>query len=521
MAWLLPYFKINHILGIYINISANTFIFKIVALLLSMVLFGWFYIRIDWKKIEKFVAKNEKWVLIGIISAISALFMTITFNLHLHFNTHTFDLGIYDRTAWFYGRFQFGYFENIVNMKKMADHFEPILMIPGLFYWIFKTPYILLAFEAIVVAFGFLPVYLIAKKLLKSRIAAIFMGMGFVFFMGVLKAVEFPVHPGTYLATFYGFMLYFALEKKFKWYYLFLLLALFSKESAALHLFYIGFFLTVFLKEKKHGLITMATGVLWYVLIIKMIMPELNGGQPYVHGVFSNISNDPKELIKFIVLHPIDTLQIMFDQPVKAQTFWLTLASSGFLVLLSPVFILLVFPMLFERLVTEHSGMITMQFHYGIPIAIMLFFSTIWSIKWLAGKIKRENAVIYLAGYVFLCSFLVPVRFGSPLVVFKSWNNFKLRPIDRSGYEILKSVPKNASVLAQESLVPHLSYREKIGMYPGNPAEYEYILLSKDKDFPSWPVTGEIVSSGIHELRDNKLFQVEKENQYFVLFKRR
>lgn len=512
--------RIDHVLGIDLNTTENAFFFKLTSLLLSAILFFWLFLPIRWQKVEEWITLHEKMLLIVIISAISLLYMIMSFNLHLHFSTHTFDLGIYDRAAWQYGQLNFGYFENIVAMRKMADHFEPILFIPGLFYWIFRTPYILLVFEAIVVAFGFLALYLSAKKILKSPVAAISIGLAFVVSIGVLNAINYPVHPGTYLATFYGFMLYFALENKFKWYYLFLLLALLSKESASLHLLYIGIFLLIFLKNRKHGLITILVGIAWYLLTIKMIMPALSNGTPYVHGVFGNISNNPVDFVKFVVLHPIQTLQIMFDQPIKSQTFWVTLASSGFLTILTPAFWLLVFPMLFERLITEHSGMISTNFHYGIPVAVMLFFSTIWSIRWLSQKTKRENFVIYLALYVFLCSLLVPIRLSTPLRIFKSWDNFSIKPINKAANEMMIVIPKDASILAQESLVPHLDYREKIGMYAGEIGDYEYVLLSKDESFPSWPLNNSAIRDAITNLRQNKAFEVNEENDFFILFKR-
>lgn len=502
------------------HLRENAFILQFFAVLLSIGLAGGFLGKWNILKIEKFLEKNQKWVLICFVGFFALVYGTITFNQHIHFQTHAFDLAIYDRTAWQYGRFNFGYYENLVQMRKMADHFEPILSVPGLLYWIYKTPFIVLGFEAIMIALGFVPVYLIAKKILKKNLPAVFMGLAFVLFAGVLSAVTFPIHPGAWLATFYGFMIYFALDKKFKWYYVFMALALLSKESTALHMLYVGFFLLVIMKQKKHGLITMVTGVVWYAVTIKWLMPALNGGQPYVHGVFENISNDPKEFVKFIVSHPVKTVQIMFDQPVKKATFLATLASSGFLAVLSPAFILLVLPMIFERLITEHPGMISMNFQYSVPVAIMLIFSSILTISWITRKFKKESLVYYLSGYVMFCSIFISCVLRSPLAVFGSVGNFKMNDEVRQAYEVVRAVPKDRSVIAQETLVPHLTYRDKVGLFPGDLTKYDFVVLSKDPNYPCWPTSYAEILKVITNLRADRYWRVYKENANFVLFQR-
>ncbi len=504
--------------GILSELVKNVFMLQIFAVLLSVSLFFYFLFWNDFKIVEKFISRNQKKIVFFAVLLITVFYAGITFNQHRNFETHAFDFAIYDRTAWHYGRLQFNYYENLIFKNKMADHFEPILILPGIIYLIYESPYVLLGLEALIIALGFVPIYLIAKKKLKSGVAGILLGFSFVFFLGVLSAVNFPIHPGSWLATFYGFMLYFALERKFKWYYLFLCLALLSKESAFLHLLYIGIFLAIFLKERKHGLITISTGIIYCFFIIYLLMPGLNNGSPYVHGIYNYILDNPLNFLGDSIKTPILSLKYLFEQG-KLQTLIASLASTGFLAVLSPVFLVLVLPMFLERFLAHHSSMYTLNFHYSIPVAIMLYFSTIYSICWITKKISIKNLAVYLSAFVLLCSITVTCVSPNNLINYKSWKNFKLNDKHILVKEAIKQIPGGSSVLTQDTIVPHLDYSHVAGLFPDNFYKYDYILLSKEKSYSSWPVDKETVSAEINNLISNENFTIFYQNEISVIFK--
>ena len=518
--FLISRLHLNEIAGLKLNLSLNYKIFDKIALAASVV---WAYQLLSVKKISLiYFAKHEKIFVWGTVVFFSLLYFILTSRTHYKFGTTIFDLGIYDNKAWTFSQFLPQY-SSILEMKNFADHFEPILFIVGILYRIIDSVYVLLFFEAAIVALAFVPIYYLAKNILKSGFAGYFIGLSFLVFMGILNAIAYPVHPGTWLPTFYLFAIFFAYQKKYIYYYLFLLLALSSKESAFVHILFIGILVFLVFKNRLQGIITIIISLLAYILVFKIIMFNASGGLPYAHGVFSSISNNPVDFVKYIISHPYQTIKILLNQNVKPETILLTLGSTGFLAVFSPVFLILVVPMFIERLLADHFAMARMSFHYSAPIAYAIVLSTIFSIKYLQKKYGIGVAKP-LAMFVFISSFLITIsspQYRSPLLVFLNKSNFILSQSDREAYYIINKVPKDVSIISQDAFGPHLTHRQKIGLFGGNgTGKFDYVLLSKTPSYSTWPATFTAVLEETNYLRNNENYEIVSENSTLILFKK-
>lgn len=470
------------------------------------------------KKLEGFFTKHERGVVWASIVLAGVCYVFITNNMHQHFKTTAYDLGLYDRLALEYGRFHFIYWEKIVGMVKLADHFSPIVAVPGFLYFIHKSVYWLLIFEAIVTTLGFLPIYWFAKKVLKSPMIGFLVGFGYLFSQGVLSAIAFPAHPGTWLATIYGFILWFAYNKKWGWYYFMIALALLTKENSAIDLFLISLVVGFWWKNWKHALVTFGVGVVGYFVLIKWLMVGLNGGLPYKHGVFVSISNNPLKFLGFIIGHPIKALGIILENTKKITTLGFSLLSTGGVAIFSPIFWLIALPSLFLRLLSNNPGMTSLNYHYSIVYFMMLSISVIFSIDYLKKK-KLKLGSVTLALLVFFIFILMPWAYRTPLA-----NKVKLSEANRELLRIVNfdAIPKRASVITENGIEPHLNYREKRGVLGENKiSDFEYVLLSKDRTVDSWPLRTAGVKDLILKLRVDMNYEVYLEGQSFVIFKKK
>ncbi len=512
--------KLDNIGAINISLYQNRQIFYLVGFLLSFCL--WFGALLDFSKLLFFEKIGSRKIIIFSVLFFALLYLLITLQLYLKFNTYAFDLGIYDQKVWRYSQFLPPY-NSILGMNNFADHFEPILAVVALLYRIWNNVVMLLIFEAVIVALGFIPVFLIAKKYLKSNLSALFISYGYLLSMGILQAVHYPAHPGTWLPTFYAFAIYFVIEKKYYLYFLCLILALMSKESAFIHVAFIGLFVLIQFKDRLVGWLTILLSVISYILIFKVVFFIANGGQAYAHGIFSNISNDPVQFLKFIILHPVEAIKIAFSPSIKAQTLFLTLGSAGFLSIFTPVFLLLVLPFLVERLLTNHPGMITMSFHYSAPIMAIVFISAIFFLCRLVQK-GHQKIVPVLSVFLFLCSvslMMVSSSYISPLYALAKSQNYSFGDREKEALDIIKKVPNNASVISEDAFVTHLSHRQEIGLFGNNQTEkYEYILLAKTDEYSCWPAQFTDVYSEIANLRSDKSYVITAENDRLVLFRK-
>ncbi len=512
-AVIIRYLNFNNIWGININLSINYAIFLIISC-------AWYisFLASAFVVPQKTKLKDDAAIAITVISLFTLFYLFLTAVLHYKFSTTAYDLGIFDQVVWKYSHFKTP-LDTIVGVNDLADHFEPILFLVGLLYKIIPSVYTLLFVESAIVAMGFYPIYKLADKYLKDKRSALILGIGYLLSLGIIQAIHYPVHPGTWLPTFYAFAIYFIDKKKYYLYFLFLILALCTKESAAIHIFFIGLFSLIIFKQKLAMLITMILSIVSYFLIFKILMPHFGNGAGYAHGIFGNISNNPVDFIKFVFLHPIDTIRIAFDPPVKAQTFYLTLGTVALMPLLSLGFIILVAPFFVERLLTDHPAMMTMGFHYSAPITAILFITAIFSIK----KIKSREIQQIAALTVFICSFVFMFSnnfYTSPLDSYLSIKNYTVSDRERLANEIISDIPKDASVTAQDVFVTHLSHRNIIKLYEGDPPITDYVLLAKSPDYGSWPVNYDVVCKQIKDLRDNSNFIIVEENPKLILFKK-
>ena len=86
----------------------------------------------------------------------------------------TFDLGIHDQACWlvYHG---INPFLSSRGLQVQADHFSPMayLLAPLYFFW--NDPRMLLLVQTLVLGSGSIPVYLLARRRLKSRGLAVLM----------------------------------------------------------------------------------------------------------------------------------------------------------------------------------------------------------------------------------------------------------------------------------------------------------------------------------------------------------
>lgn len=514
-AVILKFTHLNRLFGINFNLSLNYPVFLTISSIWLVSILIVFFAMIKNPTRSRF---NEKRLLFLVIAVATLFFFFLTSLLYMKFSTYAYDLGIFDQVVWKYSQFKTPY-DTIVGIHDLADHFEPILFFVGLTYKIWSSVYTLLLVEAFIVAAGFYPIYKLGQKYIKDQFCAIYIGLGYLLSLGIVQAIHYPVHPGTWLPTFYAFAIYYLDSKKYLFYFLFVILALLTKESAFIHILFIGIFSIVYFREKIIGFVTILLSVVAYLLIFKYVMPHFNYGLPYVHGIFDNISNDPKEFLKFVFMHPIDTLKIAFDNLIKSQTLFLTLGTVGFVPIFSIGAVLLIMPFFAERLLTNHPNMMTMGFHYSAPITAIVFIVAIFAI----GKFKSTQLRYALSIFVFMSSFTLMFSnyfYKSPLDSYMSLNTYQFSDREKLANDVLKSIPRNASVTAEDAFVTHLSHRDNIRLYNGNIFDSDYVILGKSPDYSSWPISFEVVNSGIDNLRLNINYFIVKENQRVILFQK-
>ncbi len=188
-------------------------------------------------------------------------FSLITIQRFNNFYLHALDFGIFDNALWntLQGKLLYN---SVKNISFLGEHFTPLLLPLSLFYLIWDDPRMLLMIQSFTLAFGALPLYLIAKDKLKNEFLALSFGAAYLLAPLLQQANLCDYHAVTLQPPIVFFAFYFLQRKNFGKYFLFLALLLLAREDTFLYALGLGIYAFLFQKERKVGLYITIAGLL-------------------------------------------------------------------------------------------------------------------------------------------------------------------------------------------------------------------------------------------------------------------
>jgi uncharacterized membrane protein len=173
-----------------------------------------------------------------------------------------------------------------------------------------------------------------------------------------------------------------------------------------------------------------------------------------------------------------------------------------FLPLTSPL-ILIAVPLMFERFLSASPNHWSMVFHYSAPLAPILVMSAGDGLARLARTRPRRVVTAAAAASVVL-SAVLPGR--QPLWRVFAPAHYRSTPTTVTGRHVVALVPPAASVVAQASLVPHLSQRSTIYVLDPHAPESEYVVTQAN--LSPWPNVSRDAVQGLVEERQRRGYVV-------------
>ena len=303
-------------------------------------------------------------------------------------NSYYYDLGIMNQVVYNTSKGRFLEMTNQElkrNASRLAIHFDPILALFAPFYKIYEGPEILLIGQALILGLGAWAVCLISEKILKKKLISLIFALLYLLYFPVQRAVLFDFHAVTLTTTFFLFALYFNLVNKNKLYFLFIFLALLTKENVGLVVMFLGLYLTFIKKQKKLGVITSLTGLIFFVSTVYFIIPYFRGSEHFAANYFVDIKSRLKTII--------------FDGFPYARS----LILPNFYSLFSPLTLLINLPELAINILSSNNNMRSIFFHYNSVIVAFIFYSLILGYKNFLNIVKNKKLqIIFFAIFIFL-----------------------------------------------------------------------------------------------------------------------
>lgn len=483
--------------------------------------------------IEKQIKKHWQPIVVGIITILYILYMTTaTFLRYDNFYTGRFDLGNMDQTVWntLHGRiFQLTDPNGTRIVSRLAFHADFILILLAPFYLLWQDPKMLLLLQTIILAFGSIFIYLIAKQILKNKNFALVFSFVYLINPSMNYTNLYDFHGVTLATTFLLGAFYFLQKKKWIWYMLFLILAGLTKEEVWSIVAFFGLY-TIFLTKQQPNKRTRLWQIILGISITTISLaicsflflyaiPHAKGGTHFALAYYADFGSSPIEIAKNIFFKPQKTLMTIFQ---KAQLLYLLqiFSPSGFIAFVSPTFLLFTVPDLVIDLLSSNLGLHQIYYQYTASITPFVCIATIYGVKKLQQKYPTL-AKKYIASYLLVMALLTAYLYG-PLPGSKHPNLDMFdspQPYANLITNFLQNIPKRYSIAATNTVGSHLSHRQKIFTIPVgiDVADIIIFLLNDTTTQPSLVAQKKIVEE---MKQDKKYIEVFKQGNFVVFEKR-
>lgn len=456
---------------------------ELIFLLLAFILHKYKNLRIK--------LSYEVVVLWSSIASYIFYFSYLSIQKHLNFFTGRFDLGNMDQTIWnsLHGNFfQLTNPHGTETISRLAVHADFILIFLTPFYLVWEDPRMLLIIQSSVLGIGAYIVYKIGKHFLqdKSFIPLAF-SISYLLNPWVQKQNLFDFHAVTLATTFLLAAWFFMLKERYKYFLLFLILAVLTKENVYLVGVLFGF--SAFLKTKNRAWLVLSAvcGLSFYILISKLI-PAARGEMHFALEYFGEFGSSVGDILKNLFFNPTLTMSKLFSIDSFSYAVKLLLP-LGFLSILSLPVLVFAAPDLLINLLSSNENLRNITFHYAAVIIPFTYIAAIYSTKKLISirylRIDHKILSLFIILMALYSTYQYGVLPGAKNPTLETYTRYLPERKLIKGF--LDSIPQDLSVSASNNIGAHLSHRKDIYVAPigvGN-ADLIVLLLNDDYAIPS------------------------------------
>ncbi|WP_052890410.1 DUF2079 domain-containing protein [Thermogemmatispora carboxidivorans] len=421
------------------------------------------------------------------------------------------------------------------GINRFAIHYEPILFLIAPLYLFWADPKTLLILQVLVVATGALPAFWLARLRLRSDLAAVPFALLYLLYPAQQYAVDYDFHAVTLTLSLLLFALYFMYTQRNGWFLAFAILSLACKEEIAGIIALLGLWMAIFQRRWRVGLIVFGLAVGWTAIGLLVVHYASPVGHSLLASRWSEYGDSPLEVALTILRHPLQVVREHVLEPQHRLYLEKLLTPAGYLPLLAPWVLVLASPTLALNLLSSSPNMYSGRYQYNAEIVPILIFATIeatvlllWLLRrsldlgrslffqraasaqgsaspagslqgeeppawsswpgarrapgagWQLWPVLRALFLLLLLSYVMVHAVKATARYdvysAMPYAAGFIWPAQDAH--DRLAYHFLQEIPPDASVSTQTMLVPHLSERQSIYLFPYGAGYADYILLN-------------------------------------------
>ena len=389
------------------------------------------------------------------------------------FETGRFDVGNLTQVVWSTanGRFLEITDVNGEQISRLGAHFDPIVVLLVPLWWIWPSPELLLVVQAVAVALGAIPVYLLAKKHLGGDRAGLVFGVVYLLYPPTQWLVVDDFHPVAFATPLLLAAIWFLDEDRLLPFAICAGGACLTKEQIGLVVAMLGLWYAIAHGRRRAGAVIFGVGTVIAVIATAVIVPAFapGGGSPF-EGRYSAVGGSPGGIVRGAFEHPVRLVQALTEHRDLAYLIDLLVPLGG-LSLLSPLLAASALPEIALNLLSDTPTQTSIHFHYtagaipGLVAAAVLGASRVKR-RWPGSSTSLGAALVLLVlGWGVVLGPLpiwAHVPFGSTLAA----DDHIVTAHDRTAARVLRAIPPDVPVSATNTLGAHLSARRRIFSFP-------------------------------------------------------
>jgi uncharacterized membrane protein len=415
---------------------------------------------------------RPKHLLVAAIGAYAAGFAALSILRYHAFTTGRFDLGNMTQAVWATAH---GHPLAITNLQgeqvsRLGSHVDPILVAFAPLWWIWPSPSMLLAAQAVAIALGALPVFWLARKHLGSERAGLGFALAYLLYPAVQWLTLAEFHPVALACPLLLFAFWYLDDDRLVAFAIFAVLAALTKEEIPLVIAGMGIWYALSRRRYLAGGTIAGLGVVATAVSLGLVMPHFNPESAALESRYGELGDSPGEVLTTIFTDPGKVLSTAFDSEGIRYLAGLLLPLL-LLFVAAPLALVAAIPELGLNLLSEAPTQSSIHHHYTAGLIPPLIAATILGAARIARGDRRRGAL--LAGIAVAASLVANFVLGAiPLwhelpggQSYQAYASY-VSPHDRVAQRALEQIPDDAVVSATNSLGSHLSARKRFLSFP-------------------------------------------------------
>lgn len=366
--------------------------------------------------------------------------------------------------------------ERDMMLSHFAVHLSFIYYLLLPFYYIFHDPAFLNVAQAVVLASGVVPMYLICRGKKLSPNVTLAMCAVYIFYPALSAGCFYDIHENCFLTPLLLWLMYAVDRDATAGIFLSAALVCAVKEDAPVYVIFVCIYMFFAKKKLLKPAILLAVCVTYFLLAIKYLDTYGDGAMMYRYSNFFSGDGTMRDIVKTVLTNPgYVFLQCLNEE--KAGFFLSVLLPLGFLPLVSKKFYnyILLGPFMLINLMSYYPYQHSLDFQYNFGPAALLLYLTAENLSQLRPR-KRPL-------YALLCAFLSLLGALCFVGQRTSYIDYYKKTADTVAgiEEVVEQVPEGVSVSAATFILPHLAEHEILYQVNGRLHETEgrteYVIL--------------------------------------------